>query len=195
MGNNLTASIVVRGTRPLLWHCFSPDTLPLGKKERSGVAGNDPEEWRKTILVADNRQLYIRSSYVFACVREGAKYTLRKRGPLQPLVAATLQVLDDIILTDRFLPDEPIPTDTTLPVYLDIQSVRNPTTKARNIRYRIAASSRWQLTFNLMWDRTIVSRNELEAVVIDAGRFVGLGDGRSIGYGRFEVISSEVHDA
>ncbi|MBI4783274.1 MAG: hypothetical protein HY785_18430, partial [Oscillatoriophycideae cyanobacterium NC_groundwater_1537_Pr4_S-0.65um_50_18] len=47
--------------------------------------------------------------------------------------------------------------------------------------------------FLLDWDKTIVSRSEMEAVAIDAGKLVGLGDGRSIGYGRFEMQSFEVN--
>jgi hypothetical protein len=45
-----------------------------------------------------------------------------------------------------------------------------------------------------MWDKTIVASNQMEASVIDAGRFAGLGDGRAIGFGRFEVVNFEVRD-
>ncbi len=31
----------------------------------------------------------------------------------------------------------------------------------------------------------MVARDELRAVLLDAGRLVGLGDGRGIGFGRF----------
>lgn len=42
----LKATVSRQGVRPLLWHHFGPDTLPLDKKrEKTGVAGNDPEEW------------------------------------------------------------------------------------------------------------------------------------------------------
>ena len=34
----------------------------------------------------------------------------------------------------------------------------------------------------------------MNAVVIDAGRLVGLGNGRSIGMGRFDVVSFEVKE-
>jgi hypothetical protein len=36
----------------------------------------------------------------------------------------------------------------------------------------------------LLFDKTIVSRSEMEAVVIDAGKLVGLADGRSLGFER-----------
>ncbi len=60
-------------------------------------------------------------------------------------------------------------------------------TRGRNIRYRVAASPGWQCCFTLLFDKTIVSRTEMEAVVIDAGKLVGLADGRSLGFGRFAL--------
>lgn len=196
MSQFLTACVTIEGTRPILWHAFGPDALPLEKRqEKTGVAGNDPEEWRKTVLMTAERQLFLKPTYVFGCLRDGAKYTSRKRGTLQGPMSATLQITDPIILVDRFVPEEPIPTDPELPVYLDISGVKNPATKSRNVRYRVAASLGWHCAFNLFWDKTIVSRTEMEAVCIDAGRMCGLGDGRSIGNGRFTIVSFEAQDA
>lgn len=193
MGNILTAQVTIKGQRPLLWHAFGPDAIPLEKKERTGVAGNDPEEWRKTVLALPSGQLYLQPSYVFGCIRDGAKYTKRGRGSIQAVVSATLQIMDDVVLVDRFMVD-PLPTDPTQPVYMDVRSVKNPMTKGRNVRYRVAASSGWSTTFNIFWDRTIVNRGEMEAAIIDAGRFEGLGDGRKIGMGRFTVDSFNVSE-
>jgi len=192
MGNLLKARVQVEGVRPCLWHHFGPDAIPLEKSEKTGVAGNDPEEWRRTVLMTKDRQLYLEPSYVFAAVRDGARYTKKGRGSIQPAVAATLQVTDNLILVDRFVPEEPIPQDPELPVYLDVRMVRNPSTKARNVRYRVAASTGWRLDFNLLWDKTIVSRGEMEASVIDAGRLSGVGNARAIGYGRYKVLAFEV---
>lgn len=194
MGNLIRATVNVRGVRPMLWHAFGPDAIPAdGRKEKEGVAGNNPNEWRKTVLMTTDRQLYIPPTYVFGCVRDAARHTKKGKGSIQAVVAATLQVADDVILVDRFVPDPP-PTDPTQQVYIHISSVRNPTTKARNVRYRVAAAPGWSLGFTLMWDRTIVSRGEMEAVLNDAGTLVGLGDGRSIGFGRFTVDSFTVSE-
>ena len=195
MGNLLTATVAIKGTRPLLWHAFGPDAIPLTKQEREGVAGNDPSEWKRTVLMTADRQLYLLPSYVFGMCRDAARHTKKGRGSIQPSVAATLQISDDVILFDRYVPDEPIPTDPTQPVYMDVRSVKNPATKGRNVRYRVAARAGWETTFHLLWDRTIVSRGEMEAVVRDAGQLVGLGDGRSIGLGRFELVSFDVADS
>ncbi|HEX8747388.1 MAG TPA: hypothetical protein VF717_09315 [Pyrinomonadaceae bacterium] len=204
MGSNITkVKVTIKGVRPLLLHHFGPDALPLEKREKTGVAGNDPEEWRKTALVNKDGQIYLDPSYAFACIRDGAKYTKKGKGSIQAVVAATLQVLDDSVLINRYLPGFPnghacdlasaeAPTrDASAPVYLDVRSVKNPSTKGRNVRYRVACSAGWSTSFTILFDKTIVSRAEMEAVLNDAGVLVGIADGRSIGFGRFTVESFE----
>ncbi len=195
MGSLLIAQVTVEGTRPILWHAFGPDSMPVEKREKTGVAGNDPEEWRRSVLMTPERQLFIKPTYVFGCLREGARYTSRKRGTLMGPLAGTLQVTDNIIFVDRFVPEEPLPTDSDCPVYLDISGTRNPATKGRNVRYRVAACPGWTLTFNLLWDKLIVSREEMTKVIEDAGMLTGLGDGRTIGNGRFVVKALEIENA
>ncbi|NTU85672.1 MAG: hypothetical protein HGA45_41115 [Chloroflexales bacterium] len=193
MSNLLTVRATIAGTRPLLWHSFGADAIPVsGKRERTGVAGNDPDEWRRTVLVAAEGQLYLPAMAVFGCLRDGARFTRKGRGTLQPALVATLQVREERVLIDRFLPPEPLLTNDEALVFLHISSVKNPATKARNVRYRVAASAGWQASFTLTVDKTVISRGELEAILIDAGRLVGIGSGRQIGLGRFEVRSFEV---
>jgi hypothetical protein len=191
----VSALIMIRGTRPLLWHRFGIDAIPLEKKAKQGVAGHNPDEWRNTVLSTTKGQLYLEPAYIFGCLRDGAKHTSSKRGTLQPKVASTLQIADDIILIDRWLPKAnaapPLQAESER-VYLDVRSVRNPATRARNVRYRVAASPGWQTEFTIRWDNTILGTEQMKAVVNDAGLFQGLGDGRSIGFGRFELISFEL---
>lgn len=195
MSNILQAAVSIEGTRPLIWHAFTPEAIPIGKKERTGTAGNDPSEWRRTVLATPDGQLYLKHTYVFGCLRDGAKFTPYRRGTLQPLLVSTLLVLDRTIpIAGRVLPATPT-TDEEQPVYLDIQSVRNPATRARNVRYRVAAAPGWQATFRISWDKTVVSREQLQAICIDAGRLAGIGDGRAVGYGRFTVTAFEISDA
>ena len=60
------------------------------------------------------------------------------------------------------------------------------------MRHRLAASPGWRASFGVTWDKTLLSRDELQAVVLDAGRYVGIGDGRKLGFGRFSVVRFEV---
>ncbi|MGB7925586.1 MAG: hypothetical protein WCF57_20275 [Pyrinomonadaceae bacterium] len=204
MSNLVKAKITIKGARPLLLHHFGADAIPLEKQERTGVAGNDPEEWRKTALVTKEGRLYLEPTYAFATIRDGARYTKKGKGSIQSAVSATLQILDSAVLIDRFFPGfpnghsfdvksvEPPPQDADAPVYLDVRSVKNPSTKGRNLRYRVAASPGWKASFSILFDKTIVSRAEMQAVLNDAGVLVGIADGRSIGFGRFAVESFEV---
>lgn len=192
MANLVRARVTIVGKRPLLQHQFGPEALPLEKAERTGVAGNDPQEWVRTRMVTKDGQLYVRGSYIFGALRDGSRHTKKGKGSIQSAVAATLQVEESVVLLDRYLPSEGDPsTDPTQPVYIDITGVRNPSTKGRNVRYRLAASAGWRANFTLLWDKTIVSREQMRAVLIDAGTLVGLADGRSIGNGRFDVESFE----
>jgi hypothetical protein len=95
---------------------------------------------------------------------------------LQPYIAATLQVLDSIVLVDRFLPYDQPPTDPTGLVYLNVRGVKNSATRGRNVRYRVAAAAGWNASFKILWETTVISRSEMESVLNDAGRFVGIGD-------------------
>lgn len=191
MAKILKAQVRILGVRPLWFHHFSVDSLPLTKTERTGVAGHDPDEWRRTVLAKDNGQLFIESTFVFGCVREAGKYTRKGKGSLLPVISASLMVLDEFVLIDnRLLPDglrTPPECNPELPVYMDVRGVRNPTTKARNIRYRVACSPGWTCQFHLLWDSTLVNRNEMQAVLSDAGNLVGIGNGRTIGMGRFQT--------
>src|SRR5215212_6388559 len=100
MGNIIQARITIKGLRPLLWHKFGADALPLEKQERTGVAGNDPEEWKRTVLMTKDRQLYIDPTMIFGMLRDAAKYTRKGKGSIQAAVAATLQIVDPLILLD-----------------------------------------------------------------------------------------------
>jgi len=205
MSNMLSAKVTIKGTRPLFMHAFGPDSIPLDKRqERTGVAGNDPEEWRKTVLCTKQGQLYVRGDYIFGALRDGAKHTKSGRYSIQKNVQATLQVADDRIMVDRFMPGangtyDPAKAtapscDPDEPVYMDVRSCVNPATRSRNVRYRVAASPGWVATFSIEWDSTIVNRNQMEAVVTDAGKLCGIGDARNIGMGRFIVESFDVQE-
>jgi len=78
MSNIVRARVTICGTRPLLQHAFGPEALPLEKGERTGVAGNDPQEWRRTCMITADGQLFIRGTYVFGMLRDAARHTRRE---------------------------------------------------------------------------------------------------------------------
>lgn len=185
----IKAEIKIKGTRPLLFNKFSADSIPLVKREKSGVAGNNPEEWKKTFLATSEGQLYLRTDYIFSCLREGAKHTPNGRGTLEPVVSATLQIASENLYLNRYVPkDESMITkDDSQEIYIDVRPVSRRGVK--NIRYRLATSAGWETNFIIMWENTLINREQMKAICIDAGAFAGLGDGRKLGYGRFEIVS------
>lgn len=204
MSNIVMAKVKIKGVRPLWFHTFGPDALPLEKVEKKGVAGNNPDEWRGTVSVTKDGQLYVDSSYIFGCVKEGGKRIKVGRGNIIKDIAATLQIGEERVLVNRYFSGFPNgeicnletvetpPTDQELPVYLDIRGVVNPSTKGRNIRYRVACSPGWEMEFTLVWDKTVVPRHLMQNALDDASKLIGIGNGRTIGKGRFEVLSFEM---
>lgn len=189
------ATVTIVGKKPLLFHSFSEESLPVdGRKEKQGVAGNNPEEWKKTVLMDENRKLFVFNSYIFGCLKGGAKYVKEGRGSIQTKVGACLQVEEDRVFVEgRSVPEEEeLSRDVTKKVYLDVRSVNNPNTKGRNMRYRVACSKGWRLTFNIIWDSSIVAVGKMQQAVVDGGNLIGIGDGRSIGFGRFDIESFTV---
>lgn len=196
VGNSVKVQVKIEGTRPLLWNHFGPHALSLEPQERSGVAGNNPDEWRRSVLMTQDRELYILPSAVFKCLREGGRFIKQGRTSLEKSVTATVRVQSKpIIVQGRFVPRKPehlhdgIYQEVAPEVFVDVSPVVNPSTKNRNIRYRVTTTAGWQCHFNIEFDKTIVSRSQMESVCIQAGEFVGLGDGRSMGLGRFKILA------
>jgi hypothetical protein len=212
MPNNIvTAKVEIVGIRSLFFHKFDEETIPMEKQELTGVAGRDPWSWARTTPIMPDGQLYLTPSHVFGSIRDGARHIKAKRGSLQPLVIATVQVVDEIILVDRFLPAEaaefvlsngkigdPVEVLTrqiTAPVYLDVRKGKNPSTKGALVLYRVAASPGWQLSCSLTWDKTVIATAQMAAILRDAGNLEGVGNGRKIGMGRYRVASFQVTES
>jgi len=187
------ANLVLEGIRPMLINAFFVDALSTKKKEKTGSAGNDPEEWKRTIHVrTSDNQLYLPENYFYSCFCYGAKHIKSGRGSIQPKMASTLLINEDKIFLNRFVPDDwGLTQDSEEPVYLDVRGVKNPTTRGKNARYRVALRKDWSCSLSICWDSSIISIGEMESSILHAGAYVGLGDGRNIGFGRFAVSCFE----
>lgn len=192
------ARIKLVGTRPILFHKFNFEIIQEMSKVKSGSAGNNPEEWRETFF-EENDQLYLPSSYWFACFKAGAVYTKVGRGTLQKTITAALIVEDEKCFLNRKMPPnwQSIPTiefprDPLGDVFLDIRGVVNPNSKGKNVRYRIGCGKGWETEFHISWDDTVVSTPQVKKVIEDSGKMIGQADGRTLGYGRFALNSFEI---
>lgn len=187
------ATVTIKGTRAILFHAFREEQLQA-KKKQAGTTGNNPDEWKDTVYMDKDRQLYVTAENLFALLKMGARHTKVGRGTIKDKVGATLQIPPGLYyIKNRFVPDdEEIDRDDTKPVFLHVCSVKNPATKGRNMRYRVGASPGWEIVFTMFWDESVVSKELMKGVVEDAGVLEGLLDGRSIGYGRFELVSFDI---
>jgi hypothetical protein len=183
--------IKIVGTKTLLINAAGAWIIPLEKQERTGVAGNDPEEWKQSVLADKVGRLYFRNDYAFSCMKNGAKSVGSRMSGLAGKIASTLEVSPEKIFFDRKLPDglNSLTEDSNEPVYLDVRIVRRE--KAANVRYRVAVKAGWRAEFDVEFDPTLVQQSQVEACIIEGGRYQGLGDGRKIGFGRFDVESAE----
>ena len=140
------------------------------------------------------RGVFVRLDDICVLLDNAAQFTKIGRGTIKNKVGATLQIPPgNYTLLNRFVPEEDeLDRDENKPVFLHVISVKNPATKARNLRYRIAANIGWELKFLMMWDPRIVSVDLMKGVIEDGGILEGFMDGRNIGYGRFEVIDINI---
>ena len=183
----------IRGITPLLFHKFSIEVLSGKSRVKSGTTGNDPEEWKTTIW-NDGKQLYLPGFYFFSALFAGGSYVKVGRGTIAKKLAGCMRVLTDKAYLNRELPDEldkleteKMSLDSGQPVYLDVRGVKNPATKGRNVRYRLALKQGWECSIEVEFDDTIISKDDMRRCIEAAGKFSGVGDARLIGHGRFEI--------
>ena len=184
----IKAKIKVKGIKPLIFNTFPISAL----SEKNSKTGED--EWKSTVLMDSNRNLYVYGIYFTNSIRDGGKEIKVGKGNLSKKIASTLEVLEDkIFLNNLKVPEQEnlLKLDSET-VYLDVRSVVNPATKGRNLRYRIATRPGWECAFTIMWDDYIASKEQVKICVENGGAFQGIGDGRRIGFGRYQVLSFEV---
>lgn len=183
------AKVKVEGTKPALFHTFPMDTFSIDKK-KEGKVGDNPNEWKDTVLMLPSRQLYFMNTYFQASIAEGGKEIKAGRGNISKKVSGTLMVDEPKIpLDDLFVPEEEnLTKNDTDRVYLDVRAVVNPMTKGRNLRYRVAAKAGWTCSFTVTWDDRILSKDQIKLCIENAGLLQGVGSGRKLGFGRFKVV-------
>jgi hypothetical protein len=192
----MKANFEIEGVKPMIFHKFNIEALTEVRKPKEGSSGNNPNEWKASFFQNDD-VIYIPGAYLFACLKNGAVNTKAGRGTIQKTWISAVTIEDEVIYLDRKLfkgwqdaEIKDVPTDPNNPVFVDIRMVSNPNTKGKNVRYRLAVSKGWKLKFTLDVDESLISKSQVEKVVQDTGKLQGLCDGRTLGYGRFQVISS-----
>lgn len=195
--------VKIRGVKPIVFHKFNIEVITSLTKNKSGSAGNNPEEWKKSFYHEDGK-IYMPDMYVFSCLKNASVYTKAGRGSIQKTWISAVQINPTKIFLDRQMFDgweniEPVfiekYTDPSLPVYIDIRMVSNPNTKGKNVRYRVACSPDWTAEFDITIDDNLISKAQAAKVIEDGGKLQGIADLRTLGYGRYEVQYIDWHKA
>ena len=139
--------------------------------------------------MTSDRQLYVMGCYLVGAIKTAGKLIKVGKATMMKKIESCLECTQDqLLLKDLFVPlEEDMTNSPTEPVYVDIRSVVNPSTKGRNLRYRVAAKAGWELSAIIQWDDSLVSKDMMKQCVENAGLYEGIGDGRKIGFGRFEM--------
>lgn len=188
-----TVTFKIKGITPFLYHKFNIEQLSNKSKTKSGSAGNDPEEWKTTVW-NEGKRLFIPGFYFFSCICAGAQYVKAGRGSIAKKLAGCLLIKTDKAFLNRELETpieetetENITKDSSRAIYLDVRGVKNPATKGKNVRYRLALSPGWETDVECEFDDTVISKDDFRRALEASGKFSGIGDARLIGHGRFEV--------
>ena len=156
-----SVNVTIRGKSPLLMHAYP--MIPIEALEKKS-----PEEQAELAAYRDpdTNALYLSGIAVQRALIGAAVYSKGKgRASLQKTAAACL-----------LISPERIGLGTTTYV-IDARAVVIPSTKGRVIRYRPRLDT-WEATFELEWDETLLTENQVRRIVDDMGQRVGLLDFR-----------------
>jgi len=191
----VTAEIEIEGIKPFLMNSFPTDTFATHKSKK-GSQANNHEEWKAGALMDKDRRLYIFPSYIVGSIKEGGKYIKIGKATLAKKVGSCLECCYDFVYFDDLIVplEKDITRLTTEPIYLDVRPVVNPATRGRMLRYRIAAKAGWKIKTRIVWDDFVISKDDMQSCVQNAGLFEGIGDGRRIGFGKYKLLSFKMRD-
>jgi hypothetical protein len=169
--------VKIKGVRPLLMH--SPVGIDNKPKLRRGEH-LDPKVEAESYLYKDEKgNIVIPARVIKACIRNaGRNYTVKGRGKttFAAMIRASLEINPENI---------PLISDGWK---VDVQSVVVQRNRIPRARPRF---DNWELEFEIInKDPTIINKDVLKQILIDAGKYYGIGDYRP-DYGLFEVVKFE----
>jgi len=181
--------IKIKSGSPMLHH--GSQSVGMEKIKAKTKGGNallgDQNEWKKTIYFDEKMGVYLPSTVFEACmIYAGKQFKVTGRK------TATEYIKSGVYCMEEFLPflvnGSPIKTLDDERIIVDKRTVKNPSTKGRNMRYR-AKFDNWSSEFVLMvTSDDYITLELLEDIIKYAGMYVGVGDYRPR-FGRFTLES------
>lgn len=183
--------IEVVGSMPMLMHCdvltdpLHPLTKEMKQVSRKRVKTDEDHElmswleFRASLYVSPlTGEIVIPSGNLMKCLIEGARQTKSgakvERGVTMLGIEFPLEYHGPRTAEELFAEAK----------YVDRRSVKVST--ARVMRTR-PIFREWSLSAEAYADPSVCSKDDLTDIVTNAGRFIGLGDNRKGGYGRFSA--------
>lgn len=173
--------VEIIGKTPLLVNRFHEDAA---QEATSGVHSRKekPTEYEdaKMRLYLNERGPYIPDEWIRqAMIGAAARHKVGRRAATTDVAAALYVFPAQINLQGDW--------------HVDSRAIVIPATKGRLLRHR-PMFDQWSASFSLQIDTDIISEALAKAILVDAGRLVGIGDfrpARKGPYGRFEVSGWE----
>jgi len=168
-------AVTITGTSALLMHRFPLEPVDAIEKK-------SPEEQAEIAAyrIPDTGELYLPGTSLQRALVEGATYSKGKgRASLTKVAAACLFVSPEYIS---------LGTNTFT---VDARPVVVPATRGRIVRYR-PRLDKWEASFTLEFDETLLTEKQCRQIVDDTGKRVGVLDFRPAKkgpFGRFNVTS------
>jgi len=167
-----TVRVEIEGVTALLMHQFPMQPIEALEKKPIG------EQAKLAAYLDEHEILYVPGIAIQRALIGGATYSKGKgRSSLQKNVAACVSVSPERVSLH------------TKEYQVDSRPVVVPATKGRVMRHR-ARIDKWKLTFDVEYDETLLTRDQLNRILIDTGQRVGLLDfcpERKGPFGRFIV--------
>ena len=157
------------------------------KKQGGDALTGNPDEWKQTIYFKEDFGVFLPSSCFEASVKNAAKqFKISGKATATKFVDSGLFCVD--ICLPFFVDGKPIKTLDDSRIIIDKRTVKNPSTKGRNVRYR-AKFDEWESTFRIVVTADDYLTDKLITDIITyAGLYVGVGDFRPK-FGRFQLVS------
>jgi len=162
---------------------------PQTKKKGGQALMGDAEEWKKTIYYNPEVGVYLPAMVFEGCLKNAAKqFKITGRATATKYVESGFFCIDEYL---SFLVDgKPIKTLDDERIHIDKRSVKNPSTRGRNMRYR-AKFDNWESKFKaIVTADDYIKHDLLEGIIEYAGNYIGVGDYRPR-FGRFKLVSLE----
>ncbi len=169
--------IKLKSDGPLLMHALPKE--PQREMRDAGKEYDSQEEVEKALYKDKEGKIYFPSKWIKGCI-EGAAKGVKK---------GTVNLRSKVIQAVSVYP--PMIYPTKLSDYdIDQQYVR---LQSRNLILRSRPKfDEWEIDFEINFDEEIISEGDIMKLLMRVGKFIGIGDGRKLGYGRFTVEKFEV---